>query len=289
MTAANEQEPQTRYPLMQSEEEMQRLALQADALHTQPTRWLFHQAGLTTGMRVLDVGCGAGDGTFLAAQFVGPSGTVVGIDSSPSALDTARLRADRAGLTNVTFIQADLREYVHSEQVDALVGRAVLMYIPDPAATLRNLLQSLRAGGLTAFREVLVGEPFLEATPSSPLIDQLNAWYMASAFPALQAMGVDGRMGLSLHRVFRQAGLPAPQMWMHAPIGCEPGWPGWEYVGHHFRMLGSIAARAGVQLPAGLEPTDLGARIRDEVLQHGGVLRLQRGVQAWVRKPASPT
>jgi hypothetical protein len=54
-------------------------------------------------------------------------------------------------------------------------------------------------------------------------------------------------------------------------------------------MLGSIAARAGVQLPAGLEPTDLGARIRDEVLQHGGVLRLQRGVQAWVRKPASPT
>jgi ubiquinone/menaquinone biosynthesis C-methylase UbiE len=285
MTVTGEEASQTRYPLAQSEEEMQRLAMQADVLHTQPTRWLFQQAGLSAGMRVLDVGCGAGDGAFLAAEFVGPSGTVIGIDSSASALDTARVRADRAGLTNVSFIQSDLGDYVHPEPVDALVGRAVLMYLTDPAATVRSLLRSVRAGGLVAFREVLVGEPFLEATPTSPLVDQLNTWYMAGAFPALQAMGVDGRMGLRLHQVFRDAGLPTPQMWMHAPIGCEPGWPGWEYVGHQFRMIGSVAARAGVEIPAAVGASDLGARVRDEVLQQGGALRLQRGVQAWAHKP----
>ena len=162
---------QSRYLLAQSEEEMRRLALQAEVLHTQPTRWLFQQAGLSAGMRVLDVGCGAGDGTFLAAEFVGPSGRVIGIDSSPRALDTARLRADRAGLGNVAFIEADLQDYVHPEPFDALVGRAVLMYLPDPAAALRSLLRSVRGGGLVAFREVLIGEPLLEATPRSELVD----------------------------------------------------------------------------------------------------------------------
>lgn len=87
---------------------MRRLAAQANVLHTQPTRSLFQEASLSAGMRVLDVGCGAGDVSFLAAEFVGPSGTVLGIDSSSRALDTARLRADRAGLGNVAFLEADL-------------------------------------------------------------------------------------------------------------------------------------------------------------------------------------
>jgi SAM-dependent methyltransferase len=268
---------------------MRRLAVQADVLHTQPTRWLFEQMGLSAGMRVLDVGCGAGDVTFLAAEFVGPSGTVLGIDSSPRALDTARLRASRAGLRNVTFLEADLRAYVSPDQFDALVGRSVLMYIPDPAAALRSLLRSVRAGGVVAFREVLAGEPFLEAAPRSELVDLLNAWLRAEAIPAMEALGVDGQLGLRLHQVFRDAGLPTPQMWMHAPIGSEPSWPGWGYLGQQVQMIGTLAARAGVELPGALDPASLGARIRDEVLQQGGVLRIQRGVQAWARKPDSPS
>mgnify|MGYP002401566093 CR=1 FL=1 len=264
---------------------MRRLAMQAAVLHTQPTRWLFEQAGLSAGMLVLDVGCGAGDVTFLAGEFVGPSGTVLGIDSSPRALDTARLRASRAGVDNVAFLEADLRSYVSPEPFDALVGRAVLMYLPDPAAALRSLLRSVRAGGVVAFREVLAGEPFLEATPRSELVDRLNAWFLADALPALEALGVDGQLGLRLHQVFRDAGLPAPQMWMHAPIGTEPSWPGWEYLGQQVQMIASTTARVGVELPSALAPTSLGARLRDEVLQQGGMLRIQRGIQAWARKP----
>ena len=62
-------------------------------------------------MCVLDVGCGAGDVAFLAAELVGSGGSVVGIDSSASALDTARLRADRLRLSNIAFIEADVRTY----------------------------------------------------------------------------------------------------------------------------------------------------------------------------------
>jgi ubiquinone/menaquinone biosynthesis C-methylase UbiE len=81
-------------------------------LNTHPTRWLFQHAGLGAGMHVLDVGCGAGDVSLLAAEFVGPTGTVVGIDSSRRAVDTARLRANRAGLPNVSFIEGDLHNRV---------------------------------------------------------------------------------------------------------------------------------------------------------------------------------
>ena len=49
---------QVSYPFAQSEEEMRRLAVQAEVLHTEPTRSLFQQAGLAPGMRILDVGCG---------------------------------------------------------------------------------------------------------------------------------------------------------------------------------------------------------------------------------------
>jgi trans-aconitate methyltransferase len=70
--------------------------------------------------------------SLLAAEFVGPSGTEVGIDSSRRAVDAARLRADQAGFPNVSFSEADLHNYVSPRQFDAIVGRSVLMYLPDP-------------------------------------------------------------------------------------------------------------------------------------------------------------
>src|SRR5579859_7401041 len=221
------EEPPAQYPLAQSEKEMRRLAVQALALHTQPTKHLFIQAGLKPGMRVLDVGCGAGDVAFLAAEFVGSNGSILGIDTSRRALDTARLRADRAGLRNIAFLEADLQTYVSTDAFDALVGRSVLMYLRNPAAALGSLLRSVRNGGVVAFREPLIGEPILEAATKSTLVDEFNTWDMASAAPAAAAAGVDGQLGIRLHQVFRDAGLPAPEMWVHAPIGSELDWPGW--------------------------------------------------------------
>jgi cyclopropane fatty-acyl-phospholipid synthase-like methyltransferase len=74
------------------EDEVARLEVQGAAL-APATRMIFAEAGIRPGMRVLDLSCGAGDVTFLAADLVGPDGSVVGVDHSPEALARARLRA----------------------------------------------------------------------------------------------------------------------------------------------------------------------------------------------------
>lgn len=283
---------QSAYPINQSPDEMRRLTIQAEVLHNQPTRWLFEQAGLAVPMRVLDIGCGAGDVSFVAAEFVGPKGAVIGLDSSIEALATARARATHQGLTNVTFVAGDLSKKIDLGALavdgpfDALVGRSVLMFLPDPAATLRGLLPLIRPGGVVAFREPLAGEPLLEAVPVCQLIDEFNVWYKEHGLMALAAVGMAGQTGLRLHQVFQDAGLPAPQVWLHAPIGHTPDWFGWEYLTHQVQMIAALARKAGLYVPPDLHPESFGDRAREEILAKRGMLRIQRGVQASARLPS---
>ncbi len=77
------------YVLGRSEVESQRLIKQATFLR-QSTERVFRKAGLSEGMHVLDLGCGAGDVSFLAADLVGPTGSVVGVDVDPGVLALAQ-------------------------------------------------------------------------------------------------------------------------------------------------------------------------------------------------------
>jgi ubiquinone/menaquinone biosynthesis C-methylase UbiE len=90
-------------------------------------------------MRVLDVGSGAGDVAFLAADLVGNTGEVIGMDRSEVALDLARARAKDRSLHNVSFQEGDPVEATFAQPFDAVVGRLVLMYYADPVAALRRL------------------------------------------------------------------------------------------------------------------------------------------------------
>ena len=74
-----------------------------------------------------DLGCGAGDVSMLAAESVGPSGTVFGVDRDPAILELARSRAKQAGLANVSFWEDRLETLEPAEQFDAVVGRLVLL------------------------------------------------------------------------------------------------------------------------------------------------------------------
>ncbi len=94
------------------------------------TQRLFERAGIASGMRVLDIGSGAGDVAFLAARFVGPEGSVIGADRDPAQVAFAEQRAKANGLTNVPFLAADFREIELPAAVDAVVGRLVLMLPP---------------------------------------------------------------------------------------------------------------------------------------------------------------
>src|SRR5215469_16003467 len=86
------------------EDEVARFEAQGRAI-APATRMIFAEAGIRPGMRVLDLGCGAGDVAFVTADLVGPDGCVVGVDRSPDALARARLRAVQRGLAQVRFVE----------------------------------------------------------------------------------------------------------------------------------------------------------------------------------------
>jgi ubiquinone/menaquinone biosynthesis C-methylase UbiE len=117
------------------------------------TRQFFQEAGISAGMRVLDVGSGAGDVAFLTANLVGETGEVIGADKSAAALTTARQRAGAKGLHNVSFREGDPTEIAFDRAFDAVVGRYVLLFQADPAGMLRALMKRhLRPGGLIVFQ-----------------------------------------------------------------------------------------------------------------------------------------
>src|SRR5262249_20095574 len=102
MEQASPSQP-TAYPWGHAEEELERIISTARFLGDR-TEHVLRLAGLDRGMRVLEVGCGPGDVTFLAAKLVGFEGTVIGVDKSEEAIGRARERAAAAGLTNVQFL-----------------------------------------------------------------------------------------------------------------------------------------------------------------------------------------
>ena len=198
------------YELGSGDAELERLELQGRAL-APATRMILAEAGIRPGMRVLDLGCGAGDVAFAAAGLAGPDGYVVGVDRSPEALAQARLRAEQRGMTQVQFVEGDIHDPAPAGPFDAIVGRLLLMYVPDPAAVLRQQATVLRAGGLVVPIEfdVLTAR----ALPASPLLSQAIAW-IAEAFAK---GGIHPSLGARLWAVVREAGLRPLGM-----IGVQP-------------------------------------------------------------------
>lgn len=94
------------YALERSQREYERLALQGEILKPM-TRRLFEEAGIGPGMRVVDLGSGAGDVCLLLAEMVGPSGTVVGLEVDDEASKFAAGRARRAGFNNIQFVHSE--------------------------------------------------------------------------------------------------------------------------------------------------------------------------------------
>jgi ubiquinone/menaquinone biosynthesis C-methylase UbiE len=158
------------------------------------TRRLLEDAGITSGMKVLGVGSGAGDVALLAADLVGPDGTVVGVDTNPLILETAHKRVQVAGFKNTFFVSTDISQFVIDEDFDAVVGRCVLFFLSDPAAVLRRLASHLHTGGIFAFQEP--GDATLRpgALPPSPLLEQMWAWIIET----YRQPGMDLKMDLRL-------------------------------------------------------------------------------------------
>ena len=203
------------YPFQSSGDERKRLIAQAE-LVAPLTRRLFERAGITAGMRVLDIGSGSGDVALLAAQLVGPAGDVTGVDRDPAQVEFAEQRAKAQGLANVRFLTGDFRNIEIIPAVDAIVGRLVLMYAADPLDAIGRALRNLRSGGVVALQESIIdyeGPVFIE--PLDCLAARAAEWFRAG----FKHAGVHSRMGMRLFALMRKAGLnPSTEIDMLVPI-----------------------------------------------------------------------
>jgi ubiquinone/menaquinone biosynthesis C-methylase UbiE len=243
------------YVLGHSDAELGRLATQARLIDPITRRFLV-DAGVREGMRVLDFGTGAGDVAFLAAELVGPSGEVLGIDRAGAAVNAARDAAARRALRNVSFVEGDPAQLTFGRPFDAVIGRYVLQFQPNPGAVLGSLCLRLRPGGIVAFHEV-----DHQGAGSSPRVESYDRCCEAVT-EALQKGGADTSMGETLAAVFAAAGLPTPTTSQVSLEGESA-----------LRIIADLASTLGV--PASFE------RMREETLACQGKIVGHTQVGAW--------
>lgn len=268
------------YPLPDSSSEIKRL-IQQSAFINPFTRALFIEAGIAPNMTVLDVGSGAGDVALLAADLVGPEGRVVGIDRNGAGLEIARARAKSTGFSHIVFREGNLTDIGSDEKFDAVVGRLVLMYQPDPAATLRHLASHLKSGGIVAFGEYNITPDAMRAPADMPLTGKLFGWIDG----AFRYAGAETRMADRLFRTYRDAGLANPKLSLMSYIGGGQEWDGYAYAAATVRSLMPLILKAGLATADEIGIDTLEERLRTEVAAANGVIRLPELINAWATVP----
>ena len=268
------------YVLGHADVEIQRLLLQA-RLYDSDTEHAFRRAGLRPGMRVLDVGCGPGDVSFVAARLVGPGGSVLGVDAAAEIVELARSRAAERGLSWVTFQHSTIGDLVLNEPVDAVVGRLILMHLPDPVSTLRQLAGLLRPGGIIVFSENDIDS--VRSVPDTPQFHAVSDG-IAKAF---RAIGLDTAFGMRLHNLFERAGLPSPQLSLAAPIGGVNTPDVLAYGIEVWRLMLPVAEQLGLVTDDLADLDTLLQRSLDEAAEAGAVVTMPSLITAWSRLPGA--
>lgn len=266
-----------KYILGHSTAEISRLRKQAEVLRPITAR-LLQVAGVRPGMRVLDLGCGPGDVSFLAAELVGSSGSVVGIDRNADVIGVANERMRSAGFCNIDFKHADLEVFSGEASFDCVVGRYVLMHQADPAHFLRASAQLLRSQGIIAFHEPDLASP-ASSSPVVPRWDAVWALIMGAFSENLPHYDVANR----IVEHFVKAGLPAPSVFREIPVGTGEhslicGW-----AAQGFRGLQPQLVEMGIFPTKAVAAETVEDKLRDATLAANSVVRGPAQVGAWAR------
>jgi trans-aconitate methyltransferase len=267
------------YVMGHTDHERRRLSLQASVLNPLTDAFL-RRAGISAGMHVLELGCGVGEVSLIAARLVGPHGRVHCLDFDPDALEIARGRIRSAGHDHVIFEQVDIHDHQPSRPYDAVIGRHILVHTPDALAILRRVVDLLHPGGVAAFYE---GDftCLPPGYPEMPLIRRASSWIVECI-----GRGVPRpNMGTQLFQLMQEAGLGVPECRAEFVMDGGPHSPMYEWFAETVRSLLPKMEALGVATAAEVDIDTLANRMRAEALEHRGVFMSPMMVGAFARKP----
>jgi ubiquinone/menaquinone biosynthesis C-methylase UbiE len=202
----NEYQSDQPYILATGEQAVSRLDL-LERIFGLASRDLLAAAGLGSGMRVADIGCGIGHTARWMSTQVGPSGSVTGVDGSSEQLRIARKTAAEAGATNLTLREASAYETgLPRGSFDLVYSRFLLCHLAEPARALVEMSALLKRGGTLVCEDHDDGGIFTE--PPTHAYQRL----IEISGAVNRSHGLDSRIGLKLPRLFRQAGFAQPEV-----------------------------------------------------------------------------
>lgn len=133
----------------------------------------FSLGPVNKGEAVLDIGCGAGVDTILAAMMTGPNGKSVGVDIVPEMLQRAEANLRLTELQNVTFHKISGEKLPFEDNsFDVVISNGVINLIPDKAATLKEALRVLKPG-----RRLMIADQILIGQVQKDLKDRVDSWF----------------------------------------------------------------------------------------------------------------
>jgi len=216
---------------------------------------------------------------------------VVGVDMNAEILETARARVHAAGHSNITFVAGDVQSLQLEGDFDAVIGRWILMHVPDPVALLKHVITRLEPGGIVAFHENDFTYP-PTTFPFTDFSEELNKWSIPPIDDDMRRWenrekrfpGPEAQMGTKLYRTYLAAGLPGPQLMLEGAIGGGPDWPGYELLEETLRSLMPMFEKMGRVTADQVGLDTLAERLRKTVVERQGVYLFPMMFGAWSRR-----
>jgi len=270
-----------RYILGNHPEELARLDRQAAAIE-RPTRLLLQAAGLTPGMRVLDLGTGLGHVARIVAEIVGPTGDVVAVDRSADALAVARERTRDSGVTSISFHEGDVTDWRAATRFDAIVERLLLFHAADPSAVVRHHVEAnLAQGGTFVAIDFDIGA--CRSEPPVPIADTAIEWIRR----AFRAAGARPHIGATLAQILGAAALGDVRTFgVQGYLGPnDPAGPA--LLAGVVRSLSPAILQHGIATAEEMDLPTLQQRIADAVREANAVILPPTVAGAWGRRTSS--
>jgi len=170
-------------------------------------------ASLKEGDMVLDLGSGAGFDAFLAAQRVGKTGRVIGVDMTPEMLKKARANAEKGGYKNVEFRSGEIEKLpIEDSSIDVIISNCVINLSPDKEAVFQEAYRVLKSGG-----RLMVSDLVLVKELPAALKESVEAYVgcLAGAIKKEEYLKFITMAGFQNVEVISQSSYPMDAMFEH--------------------------------------------------------------------------